>query len=164
MNGSIVFLEFLIFLIVLIFIWIFLKSLKPKKEYGVKSVTLRGETVKSIGERRIADYFERNNIRYVYEKEARSKSLFFSHKISNPDFYLPDHGVYVEYWGLVNAGDSGTRAKYVRNMKRKMAIYYRNNVKFISIYPDNLENLDWIFRRKFRKVTGYDLPNSQRRA
>jgi hypothetical protein len=164
MNDFAVFFPFLIlivafFVMVLILIWIFLRNLKPKQEYGVESVTLRGETVKSIGERRIADYFEKNNINYVYEQEARGKSLFFDYKISSPDFYLPDYDVYVEYWGLVKADDSGTRAKYVRNMKRKMAIYYRNNIKFISIYPDNLENLDWIFRRKFKKVTGFELPN-----
>jgi hypothetical protein len=40
-----------------------------------------------------------------------------------------------------------------------MAIYYRNNIKFISIYPRNLDNLDWIFRKKFRKVTGFEPPN-----
>jgi hypothetical protein len=150
--------------IISVLIWIFVSSLKRRQGYGVESVTLRGEKVKSIAERRIADYFEKNNIRYVYEQEARGKALFFDYKISNPDFYLPDYGVYVEYWGLVNADDGWTRAKYVRSMKRKMAIYYRNNIMFISIYPDNLKNLDWIFRAKFRKVTGYELPNSQRRA
>lgn len=164
MDGSADSLPFLILVIVLIFIWIFLKSLKPRKKYGIKSVTLRGETVKSIGERRIADYFEKNGIRYVYEREARGKVLFFGHKISRPDFYLPDYGVYVEYWGLVNADDNRTRANYLRSMKRKMAIYYKNKIKFISIYPRNLENLDWIFRRKFKKATGYELPNSQRYA
>jgi len=50
-------------------------------------------------------------------------------------------------------------AQYVKNMKRKMAIYHQNNIKFISIYPDNLKNLDWIFRRKIKKVTGFELPN-----
>ena len=136
-----------------------MKGLKPRKEYGVKSVTKRGEMVKSIGEKRIADYFERKNIRYIYEKEARGRSLFFSYKISNPDFYLPDYDVYVEYWGLVNADDDWTRTNYVRMMKRKMAIYYQHNIKFISVYPRNLDNLDWIFRTKFRKVTGLELPN-----
>jgi hypothetical protein len=159
MVGSTVFLPLLILVVMLVLIWIFLMALKPKKQYGVKSVTLRGETVKSIGEKRIADYFESNNIRYVYEKEARTNALIFSSKISNPDFYLPDYDVYVEYWGLVNADDSYTRNRYVRNMKRKMAIYYQNNIKFISIYPRNLQNLDWIFRKKFEKVTGFELPN-----
>jgi hypothetical protein len=158
MVGSTVFLPLLILVAVLVLVWIFLLALKPKREYGVKSVTLRGETVKSIGERTIADYFERNNIRYVYEKEARTKALFFSSKISNPDFYLPDYDVYVEYWGLVNADDYWTRENYVRNMKRKMAIYHKNNIKFISVYPRNIRNLDWIFRTKFKNVTGFELP------
>jgi len=132
---------------------------KPKPQYGVKSVTLNGEEVKSIGERRIADYFRRNKIRYVYEKELRKKGLFTNYKISCPDFYLPDYDVYVEYWGLVNADNNYTRKKYVRNMKRKMAIYYKNDVKFISIYPRNMDNLDWIFRKKFENVTGHQLYN-----
>jgi len=119
MNGSSVFAAFLILALAVIVLWILLRSWKPKQKYGVQSVTLRGETVKSVGEKRIADYFERNNIRYVYEKEARTKALFFSQKISSPDFYLPEYDVYVEYWGLVNADDGRTRENYVRNMKRK---------------------------------------------
>ena len=144
--------------VALVLVLVFLSGAKPQREYGVASVTLRGETVRSIGEKRIADYFERNRINYVYEQEARGKTLFFSYKISNPDFYLPDYDVYVEYWGLVDADDDWTRAKYVRGMKRKMAIYYENKIRFISIYPRNLENLDWIFRKKFRNVAGYELP------
>jgi ABC-type glycerol-3-phosphate transport system permease component len=160
MASLIIFFPLIAIVVIFVLVWIFLMSLKPKKQYGVKSVTQKGETVKSIGERRIADYFERKNIRYVYEKEAKGKFLiFFDYKISSPDFYLLDYDVYVEYWGLVNADDRWTRENYVRNMKRKMAIYYRNNIKFISIYPRNLENLDWIFRTNFKKVTGFDLPN-----
>jgi hypothetical protein len=158
MYNSIIILPLLAIVALFVLIWIFLVGLKPRKQYGVKSVTLRGENVKSIGEKRIADYFERNNIRYVYEKEARGRSLFFSYKISNPDFYLPDYDVYVEYWGLLDADDYWTRTNYERSMKRKMAIYHKNNIKFISIYPRNLGNLDWIFRRKFRQATGYELP------
>lgn len=148
-----------VIVVVLVLVWDLSGNSESRQEYGVKSVTLRGETVKSIGEKRIADYFEKNNIAYFYEHEARGKSLFFDYKISSPDFYLPGYNVYVEYWGLVKADDSWTRENYVRNMKRKMAIYHRNNVKFISIYPDNLENLDWIFRRKFKEATGFELPN-----
>ncbi|MDH5690287.1 MAG: hypothetical protein OEY81_02510 [Candidatus Bathyarchaeota archaeon] len=78
---------------------------------------MKGEEVKSIAERRIADYFVKNNINYVYEQEARSKGRLFNYRISSPDFYLPDYDVYVEYWGLVNADDNRTREQYVRNMK-----------------------------------------------
>jgi len=76
-----------------------------------------------------------------------------------PDFYLPDYDVYVEFWGLLSAEDHLTRNNYERHMRRKMAIYHKNNKRLVSIYPDNLNNLDWIFRKKFRNVTGFDLPN-----
>jgi hypothetical protein len=159
MNALIFFFPyFILFLIIITIIWIG-RRLKPKQQYGIQSVTQRGEIVKSIAERKIADYFEKNNIKYVYEKEAKAKALFlFSYKVSSPDFYLPDYNVYVEYWGLVNADDDWTRENYVRNMRRKMAIYHRNKIKFISIYPHNLDNLDWIFRKKFEEVTGFKLP------
>lgn len=151
---------FFVFVIVIavMILFVFLKTtkfdfgLETRRNYGVGSVTLRGETVKSIGEKTIADYFDRNRINYVYEQ--RDISGYFL-----PDFYLPDFNIYVEYWGLANADDEWTRNKYVRHMKRKMAIYHRNNVRFVSIYPHNIENLDWVFRTKFRQVTGYDLPN-----
>lgn len=159
MNDSAVLLLILLGIVIVLLRLVFSVKSKPKREYGVKSATVRGEEVKSIAERRIADYFAKNNINYVYERELKGKVLFFDYKISSPDFYLPDYDVYVEYWGLVDADDSWTRAQYIKNMKRKMAIYYRNNIKFISIYPDNLKDLDWIFRRKFKKVTGFELPS-----
>jgi hypothetical protein len=158
MDGSAFLLLFLL-VVVMLLIWGFSESSKPEREYGVKSVTPKGEEVRSMAERQIADYFERNNINYVYEREAKSKFLFFESTIGHPDFYLPDYDVYVEYWGLVDADDSRTRTQYVKNMKRKMGIYYQNNIKFISIYPRNLGNLDWMFRRKFKKVMGFELPN-----
>ena len=76
---------------------------RPPKTYGGLTYTQRGEVVRSNSERTIADYFHRNNIRYVYEQDAM-------------------------------------------------------NIKFISIYPNNMGNLDWVFRAKFREVAGYDLP------
>ncbi|MEM4658537.1 MAG: hypothetical protein QXX77_08985 [Candidatus Methanosuratincola sp.] len=131
---------------------------KPKKEYGIKSQTLEGEDVRSVGEKRIADFFTRNGINYVYEKSAKTHGILFSNTISHPDFYLPDHDVYVEYWGLVDADDTRVKDDYISQMKWKMAQYHKHNIKFISIYPNNLDNLDWVFRQKFKKVTGYDLP------
>ena len=124
----------LLLIILAIIITVFLKNSKfdfeieKQNNYGIESITRKGEAVKSIGEKTIADYFERNRINYVYEQRDKFHSFV-------PDFYLPDYNVYVEYWGLVNADDNWTKNRYVRHMKRKMAIYYKNNVKFVSIYP-----------------------------
>jgi hypothetical protein len=129
---------------------------RPPKTYGGLVATQGGEIVRSNSERMIADYFYQHNVRYVYERDAISKRKH--RRISRPDFYLPDYGIYVEYWGMLGAEDPNVRSRYERTMKWKTAQYYENDIKFISIYPKNLANLDWIFRAKFRDVAGYDLP------
>jgi len=126
---------------------------QEQKEYGIPSTTLRGEKVKSRGEKQIADYFTTNGIRYLYEWKAQTNAILFKRTFAHPDFYLPDYSVYVEYWGLVGASKD-----YRRIMRWKMAQYHENKIRYISLYPDNLRNLDWIFRAKFRKVVGIELP------
>ena len=126
---------------------------QERNEYGTPSTTLHGERVKSLAEKRIADYFAKTGVRYSYEWKAQTNALIFKQTIAHPDFYLPDFNVYVEYWGLVGASKD-----YRRIMKWKMSQYHKNNIRYISLYPDNLQNLDWIFRAKFRKVVGVDLP------
>ena len=133
---------------------------KTPKEYGTPSVTLTGQPVRSKGERVIADYFTRRNIAYQYESQAMTNGWFiFKEKISKPDFYLPQYGLVVEYWGLVDAPDWRVRSNYIRSMRWKMAQYRRNNIPFVSIYPSNLTSLDYYFRKKFREVKGFELPS-----
>jgi hypothetical protein len=126
---------------------------QEQREYGTPSTTRRGESVKSKAEKQVADYFTDNGIRYLYEWKAQTNALIFKQTFAHPDFYLPDYNVYVEYWGLL-----GASKEYERVMKWKMAQYHKNKIKFISLYQNNLQNLDWIFRAKFRTVTGIDLP------
>jgi len=127
---------------------------QEQNEYGTPSTTLRGEHVKSRAEKQIADYFAQSGIRYAYEWKAETNALIFKRTFAHPDFYLIDYNVYVEYWGLV-----GASKEYERIMKWKMAQYHRNKIKFISLYRDNLSSLDWVFRAKFRKVAGFELPS-----
>ena len=117
-----------------------------KQTYGINCLTRNGELVRSIPEKRIADYFAKNNIKYTCEKENIFSFSFRELNIFHPDFYLPDYDLYIEFCRLVDAYDYWTKENFVRNVKRKMTIYY-DNIKFISIYPRNLDNLDWIFRK-----------------
>ncbi len=94
--------------------------------------TQRGETVRSNSERAIADYFSRNNIRYTYEQPAFNR--WSGRRISRPDFCLPEYGIYVEYWGMVGAEDSGVRSRYERSMKWKMAKYHQSDRGARGIY------------------------------
>jgi hypothetical protein len=132
-----------------------------KGEYGVESITLDGVKVKSKAEKFIADYFVRNSIQYQYEKPAAAHFWIFTNQISKPDFYLPQYDVYVEYWGLLDADKKRVSRDYERTMKWKMAMYHKHKIKFISLYPSNLENLDWIFRTKFKQVIGFDIEPRQ---
>jgi len=73
------------------------------EEYGTPSVTLTGQSVRSRSEKMIADYLTRNSIAYSYEATAMTNDWFiFKSKISRPDFFLPQHKLVIEYWGLVD--------------------------------------------------------------
>jgi hypothetical protein len=160
LSGLLILGGLLVFIAVEIASWLQSHEIfRPPKTYGGLVSTHRGETVRSNSERTIADYFHRNNIRYVYEQDAMNR--WNSRRISRPDFYLPDYGIYVEYWGVLGVEDASVRSRYERSMKWKMAQYHRNNIKFISIYPNSMSNLDWVFRAKFREVAGYDLPSGR---
>lgn len=149
-------------LIIILVIYASLRARPERREYGVKSYTEKGEMVRSGGERKIANYFIKNNIDYVYETTLYKRNAFRRYPFALPDFYLPKYKVYVEYWGLVDADDASTRTRYNASMRKKMAQYYENDIRFISIYPDNLDNLDWIFRKKFKDAIGFELPQSMR--
>lgn len=117
-----------------------------REAYGHPAVTLRGEVVRSNSERVIADYFSRSGVRYVYEQPAVSRWGF--RRISRPDFYLPDYGVYVEFWGLVNLRDKFNHSRYERSKRWKTEQYRRNGIRLVSLYPEELGNLDAAFLPK----------------
>ena len=51
------------------------------------------------------------------------------------DFYLPAHGVYIEYWGLADSSDQYRKRMYV-----KMARYKKHGVNIVSLYPSDMNN------------------------
>lgn len=131
-------------------LWLFPR----RRTYGRAVVTRSGERFRSVSEMRIASYFRQKGIQYRYEETARARN---GRKISRPDFYLPQYDVYVEFWGLLNADDARTRKDYERTMKWKMSQYHRNGIRFVSIYPRDLNDLGSVFTARLREVTGYEL-------
>jgi len=125
-------------------------------EYGQPSKTLHGEWVKSHGEKKIADYFYTNGIKYVYEDQAKTAKSAFRSKISKPDFYLPEHEVYVEYWGMIDVGETDQRQKYRSDMNWKKKQYYDNGIRFIQLFPWHLNDLDGAFKAQFKYVMKRD--------
>jgi len=52
-----------------------------------------------------------------------------------PDFYLPRHDVYIEYWGM-------DTSDYKIGMLLKQKLYQQEGKKLISLYPADLPVLD----------------------
>ena len=125
-------------------------------EYGQLIKTLRGELVKSRGEKQIADYFYTNRINYAYEDQAKTAKSAFREKISKPDFYLPDHEIYVEYWGMIDVEETYQRKRYRNEMNWKKKQYYDNGIRFVSIFPWHLNDLDSAFKAQYKYVMKRD--------
>ncbi len=142
---SIFFIIFFVVIVVLIALEI-LRSTKKKPSYGVESVTDKGETVRSKKEKIVADYFNSRNIEYEYEKEIDvdgEKML--------TDFYLPEHDLYVEYWGLDKVKNK-TGDEYRARKAKKIELYDRGNLKLISLNQDDIPDLENIFPRKLDEL------------
>jgi DNA helicase-4 len=74
---------------------LYLKYMK-NKDY----TTLDNIPVKSLSERDIGNFLFRHNISYQYEPLAEWVDESSEGKEYHPDFYLPEHDIYIEHWGL----------------------------------------------------------------
>jgi len=135
--------------------WLPPGGLKLKTEYGIPSETQTGIPVKSDVERRMGNYFTTHNIQWKYEPTIWGGR--YGNRAMHPDFYLPDHDVYVEYWGMLNVEDTVKKKKYVDNMNWKIDEYHRQGIKLISIYEEDLVTFINTFPRRFEEVTGTKL-------
>lgn len=67
--------------------------------------TLRGETVNSRAEKLIADFLHTHQVEYQYESLADWAETGDERGAYRPDFYLPEHDVYVEHFGIDESGE-----------------------------------------------------------
>ena len=105
----------------------------------------RPEKFRSKDEEFIADYFDRKNIKCIYEI-----SLKLGKRTIKPDFYLPEFDVYVEYWGMWNS----SRA-YNEECEDKRKNFKKEGIPLVELYPDNIRDfrtLDWKFTDRLLKV------------
>lgn len=102
--------------------------------------------LESEGEDYIADYFDAIDVNYREQhiiKGLKGDDV----KYRMADFYLPDYNVVVEFAGRWNRSKED-RARY----NKKRAVYERNNIRCIWLYPDNLGILHYIFHRRLEGV------------
>ncbi|WP_321168858.1 UvrD-helicase domain-containing protein [Halorubrum sp. CBA1125] len=67
-------------------------------------VTLKGTEVKSRAEKLVADFLFTHQVEYQYEARASWAESAADKAGYTPDFYLPNHDLYIEHWGIDESG------------------------------------------------------------
>ena len=66
--------------------------------------TLSGDLVKSFEELEIANFLTLNGVSFHYERPYPVETVTPWHRQYRPDFYLPDHDIYIEHFALDRQG------------------------------------------------------------
>ncbi len=101
--------------------------------------TIRGEHVRSIGERIIADFLFTHQISYKYEAKASWAQSGPGRDAYHPDFTLPNTGASIEYWGVDRVGNvppywTTTSEQYHQGIEWKREEFRRAEKKLIEFY------------------------------
>lgn len=97
--------------------------------------TLKGELVKSFGELHIANWLFNHGIEYLYEANYLIQVNTVDRKQYQPDFYLPEFNLYIEYFGIDDNGDTAPyidRKKYHQSIQWKRETHLQNNTQCLE--------------------------------
>ena len=95
--------------------------------------TFNGETVKSQGERMIADFLFLNGVKYEYERPYSYDVADADHSQYRPDFYYPDADLWHEHWALDRDGHPPTEFKgYAAGMAWKKSLHRQHGTTLIE--------------------------------
>ena len=90
------------------------------RQYDIRS--LKGDKVKSYEECEIANFLYLNGVTYEYEAPYKHDTATSEKRQYQPDFFLPDHDIYIEHFGLDAEGKTARFVdgkKYRRDMEWK---------------------------------------------
>jgi DNA helicase-4 len=99
--------------------------------------TFKGEKVKGYGERIIANFLLRMGIEYEYEAKYKYLTKTIDFRQYQPDFYLPEHDVYIEHVGIDRDGSTAPyidREAYEEGMEWKRKIHKANETTLVETF------------------------------
>jgi DNA helicase-4 len=99
--------------------------------------TLQGEKVKSYEECMIANFLYLNGVKYEYEKEYIVTTATQDRRQYQPDFYLPDYGIWIEHFGVDrdwNTSHDVDSQKYIEDIYWKRKIHLVNSTHLIETF------------------------------
>lgn len=99
--------------------------------------TLKGEQVKSFGEMVIANWLYRKGINYQYEAKYRIDVATEQYRQYEPDFYLPDYDIYIEYYGTDENGNPPPyidKERYQQGIEWKRETHTKYGTGYVELY------------------------------
>lgn len=105
------------------------------RDNGVRS--LRGEKLKSFEECEIANFLYLNGVAYEYERDYEHETATQEKRQYQPDFYLPDAGIYIEHIALSESNDTPpfiNRRKYLRSLDWKRRLHAEHGTVLVETY------------------------------
>ena len=100
-------------------------------------VTLKGEKVKSYEECMIANFLHLNDVDYKYEANYEVDTADAERRRYQPDFFLPEHGIYIEHFGVDRDGRTAPfvdEEKYRQSMEWKRNLHQTHETDLIETY------------------------------
>jgi len=100
-------------------------------------VTLKGEKVKSYEECMIANCLHLNGVDYEYEANYEFDTADARYRQYQPDFFLPDHRIYIEHFGIDRDGHTAPfvdEQEYHRSMEWKRQLHRTHETDLLETY------------------------------
>ncbi len=146
-----------IFLVCFIIIaWFILKIKKIFREKYLPQVAtsfkcLDGHIVKSRGELIIDNHLYRLGLEHEYEKTIKINGNFLKY-----DWYLPEHEIYIEYWGYFGKD-------YMNRKEEKLKLYKKGKLNLISIEDIMLKDIYSKLEKELTKNIKIDKLNQNKK-
>ena len=99
--------------------------------------SLKGDEVKSYEECEIANFLYLNGVAYEYEAPYEHETATAEKRQYKPDFFLPNHGIYIEHFGLDAAGNTAPfvdREKYLEEMAWKRELHAERGTVLVETF------------------------------
>ncbi len=115
--------------------------LPRNRPFDTHLATHSGVEVRSKAERVAANFLTRNNIRFQYEP-----LILLGEREYRPDFYLPDHNLFLEICGYTHMPHYNDRSA------KKETIYQMHNLNAVFIYYTGSGSLRDMLKEKLTEA------------
>lgn len=111
---------------------------------GVELRTLSGDLVKSIQELRIANFLTENGVKFEYEPQYEHRTATRERRQYRPDFYLPEHRIYIEHFALDEHDNPPPRwNRYAEDVIWKRQAHQRHGTALVETYSWEHKRGSW---------------------